>query len=162
MTTPVEVPPPLEAVADDAMVYVPQQQGPTPSATDSINDHTDDNNNKYYQTNEYLLLEELVKLISLPPSKDHLLKLASDTITSKIQTVLSSPSDGHRNLMITYLRAAAHQLNILDTLHLNGMRSMDMPTTNDDVDECTRTMLPVRRSGTRPSMIFVLLFVWSK
>lgn len=147
MTTPTEVPPPVDAVTDDAMVDVPQQPGPT----DSVIDHTDNSNNIYNQTNEYPLLEELVKLISLPPSKDDLLKLASDTITSKIQNVLSSPSDAHLNIMVTYLRAAAHQLNALDTLHLN-----DMPTTNDDVDDCTRTMLPVRRIINFGSTICVL------
>lgn len=153
MTTPTEVPPPVDAVTDDAMVDVPQQQGPK---TDSVIDHTDNSNNIYNQTNEYPLLEELVKLISLPPSKDDLLKLASDTITSKIQNVLSSPSDAHLNIMVTYLRAAAHQLNALDTLHLN-----DMPTTNDDVDDCTRTMLPVRRIINFGSTICAPLFVWS-
>jgi hypothetical protein len=193
MTTPVKIPPvpvaagaldPNSAANDDMLDATVLPQQPPPQAMNSNNS----------LTNESLLLEDLVKLISLPPSKDHLLKLASNVMIACIQNILSSSTSIHRmasqqrqqhphhdlatatslstseSLMIAYLRAIAHHLQILVLLPFDasqqqqpalntvtttadGISSSEMrksDTTfhnfNMNIDDCSFTILPVSES----------------
>jgi hypothetical protein len=188
MATPEKVPPTLEAVASDStvagdnnMMDATAQYEQQPPASTTSNPMSNSNHTK-----QYLLLEDIVKLISLPPSKENLLKLASNMITTNVQNVASSSSTIHQqqrqhydratsaasslsehdlNLMIAYLRAAAHQLHVLvisvdsqqrlalsaaSTSGDNSTGGMIEGDTSNiinfdmDIDTCTHAILPVR------------------
>ena len=160
MTTPI-----TEAAAGTDTNLQQQQQLP-PQVSSTMSD------NNYAQLNR--ALEDLVKFISLPPSKDSLFKLAGNMITAKIQNIASTSAsstasihlqhykndttpaaassslselDLNQHLMIAYLRAAAHHLHVI------AVDSQQFPlTTNNtyhinfdmDIDSSIRTILPVR------------------
>ena len=191
MTTPITVPSTVTAVAvntndvgDSNMIDATlQQHEQPPQLPNSMSNHS--------HSAQYILLEDLVKLVSVPPSKESLLKLSSNVITTYIQSIASSSSstsssasvhqqqrdstmsttppsselDLNQNLMIAYLRAAAHQLHILvvpvDSVHqqaavttsstggdVSGTMELDSTSAslrNVDIhiDDCTRTILSV-------------------